>query len=770
MESIETNLPTPFDKREIGLKYKEAKVILENHKSYKKSVLPPVKPKGGEMYLFSSEEDKTRYNDWRCDQYRWEVNNGTSNYPCGKGQTPFIKKYHHKVSKSSTFQRHAWWLLENPNIVLVHYIGNEAEYQETPHGNSKSKTREYVRTCPSVVSKLKQRDIQTPISVYQDELSKTCSSSHQAVLQPRNLKQVQNSIQLSRQEKRLSQDEIYNLNLLAHELKGYISEITTYPDLKCFFGLPDVMSEFNRLLQVKSNFTLYCSYDTTFDLGDFYLTPIVFRHILFETSPVIPLAFMLHKRKYQTLHEDFLRHLTRHIPNLKNSKVPIITDREYGITNAITNILPNSQILFCWNHFKQDVIRWLQRHKASHNEIQVYVSHVEEILMSETVEEFHDNIVRLSSMWSESFREYFVKHIQKDIEKYAGRFLIEPLNIYNPYSGITNNSAESMNAVIKRLIKWKEAPADTLVLCLQKLQLYYWREILRGFCNLGQYQLKEEFKDLRKKIEEIQFPTDMCNPQDIIDKVKGSIQCFQNKVGSSDNEIITQTTIEPSEMEKEKEKEEEENSEILEESQTDTSEKCNQYLNATAVLDMAQEKCPINKRHWTQAALAQAVIDEKRIFHCAVMQTFIVQGSKSDKYAVTLHPKEKCQCGSTGTCYHILAAKKSIGLDIEQKKTRVNLTQLAKNNRKRVDKKSGRKKPSTIDYIDIIPAPDSNCASKSILEEELDQSYIGTDFASPVVKLLRLNSNPEVLNSPHLAKFLSQNVGSESKKRKLAYV
>ena len=91
------------------------------------------------------------------------------------------------------------------------------------------------------------------------------------------------------------------------------------------------------------------------------------------------------------------------------------------------------------------------------------------------------------------------------------------------------------------------------------------------------------------------------------------------------------------------------------------------------------------------------------------MQTFVVEGSRGDKYAVTLFPKEKCQCPSTGECYHILAAKLSIGIN-ESNKMVINLTQLKRNSRKWVDKKGGNKKPRVSDYdvSNIYPAPDSS--------------------------------------------------------------
>ena len=38
------------------------------------------------------------------------------------------------------------------------------------------------------------------------------------------------------------------------------------------------------------------------------------------------------------------------------------------------------------------------------------------------------------------------------------------LDLYDPYSGITNNICESMNAFLKDLVDWKEAPMYVIVL------------------------------------------------------------------------------------------------------------------------------------------------------------------------------------------------------------------------------------------------------------------------------------------------------------------
>jgi hypothetical protein len=40
-------------------------------------------------------------------------------------------------------------------------------------------------------------------------------------------------------------------------------------------------------------------YDTTFYLGDVYVSTMAMQHPMFEEKPVIPIAFMCNERKYQ---------------------------------------------------------------------------------------------------------------------------------------------------------------------------------------------------------------------------------------------------------------------------------------------------------------------------------------------------------------------------------------------------------------------------------------------------------------------------------------
>jgi hypothetical protein len=96
--------------------------------------------------------------------------------------------------------------------------------------------------------------------------------------------------------------------------------------------------------------------------------------------------------------------------------------------------------------------------------------------------------------------------------------VIECIKVYNAYSGITTNQAESLNFVIKQLQEWKEAPPDCILLSVYYLQSYY---VLRGQRGLGNYHVHIQFG----KIFCTQpLPSTVCAPQQIVKCIKGKHQ------------------------------------------------------------------------------------------------------------------------------------------------------------------------------------------------------------------------------------------------------
>ena len=108
--------------------------------------------------------------------------------------------------------------------------------------------------------------------------------------------------------------------------------------------------------------------------------------------------------------------------------------------------------------------------------------------------------------------------------------------------------------------------------------------------------------------------------------------------------------------------------------------------------------------------LTRHALETKRVELVASMSAFIVQGNSGKTYSVQLFPKERCNCPSTTTCWHIIAAKMSCWMKENNTIHTLNLPWLKRNSRTQFDKKSGRKHPRHKD-IEITATPDSKLSN-----------------------------------------------------------
>ena len=96
---------------------------------------------------------------------------------------------------SKEFQRHAYQLLKDDKVTLLHYVGNEKAAVNFCHGNKKTDTCNYNRTAPSTISRLKHSVVsETPSRIYKREIDTPTETSidFQKVALPRNMKQISN--------------------------------------------------------------------------------------------------------------------------------------------------------------------------------------------------------------------------------------------------------------------------------------------------------------------------------------------------------------------------------------------------------------------------------------------------------------------------------------------------------------------------------------------------------------------------------------------------
>ena len=407
----------------------------------------------------------------------------------------------------STFKRHAYQLIDDPLVTLVHYLGDENMVIHFPHRSSKEELQTpFIRTAPSYLNSLREKvQGQQPSRIYKEEVATVLSRvgpEYVPTAAPRNMKQLRNLRHHSLQNFRLSSDDIFNVHQIAYDLNGFVTRIQTYPDLEVVFGLSEITSELDNMLAIGDSGQLL-SYDTTFNLGDFYLSALIFRHTAFKGNPCIPGVFLLHERKFTSTHQNFFRTLKAMVPSLNRSQSPIVTDQEKAIINAIAAEVPQMPHVYCWNHVLQDMCRWLREHGAPSEDVTVYMEHVRQLLHQPSKEAYHTLLRKHQMSWDETFNAYYTNSIHKVIAERLGRWQLEKLDTYNPYSGVTTNQSEAFNRVVKDLQQWKEAPVDVMILSLFQLQTYLHNEIQRGMCGLGEYRLKSNYRSLLKEPGEV---------------------------------------------------------------------------------------------------------------------------------------------------------------------------------------------------------------------------------------------------------------------------
>ena len=90
-----------------------------------------------------------------------------------------------------------------------------------------------------------------------------------------------------------------------------------------------MLNEIENLLHTDMHSPQLLTYDTTCRLGDIYVSVLLMCHTLFQSAPVMPISFLLHERKLESAHEEFMKYVAVNCPTLANrrNEINIPSDR-----------------------------------------------------------------------------------------------------------------------------------------------------------------------------------------------------------------------------------------------------------------------------------------------------------------------------------------------------------------------------------------------------------------------------------------------------------
>ena len=411
-----------------------------------------------------------------------------------------------------------------------------------------------------------------------------------------------------------------------------------------------LLEALEHLLMIDSEPTIL-HYDTVFNIGDYYLSTVTFRHSLYNENPIIPCGFLIHSRRYHCDHKTFIEAITSVVHPLTTRHVNIVTDREFNFADSF----PVGTHLYCWNHLIND-LRWHLRNKCncSTEEINYFVNAFKNIQTNICEVEFDRDWqdLKVNKMFTKrpKITNYFEDNLIPAFKNHGSIWGLKAAGIPSVELGITNNPSESMNAMLHRLQKWKNVPLDVIAVSLYHLCIFYQRELTRSIHQCGWFVVKDKFG--YHKIDPSLLPLlqPAIDPKDIVDRC-----VTENWLTSS----ASSTDVKP----------------VLELSSSDS--------NYDEVLPDVSSNTTVPISCNTQISLAQLAIKEGRIklAENGYGAWIVMENDGTTPCAVKLFPKETCSCSSSKNCCHIMACRMMIGL-MSHESGRANLAETFRNNRK----------------------------------------------------------------------------------------
>ena len=190
----------------------------------------------------------------------------------------------------------------NNNLAVLQYIfvrGKERQFQITEHGNKKDKSVPFLP-----VSRTTQKSIRTtmknqkPAEAMQD-LSRhsTMMTAESSPDVPRDLKQIYNVRASLKNQENLqrgipvesSKDKLHSVMIMAVQEEStdgegeFIHGVTAWPEPMCILGYQYPFHDISRFCSSHVSYHPL-GIDTTFNLGEFYVTPTAYKGLILENT------------------------------------------------------------------------------------------------------------------------------------------------------------------------------------------------------------------------------------------------------------------------------------------------------------------------------------------------------------------------------------------------------------------------------------------------------------------------------------------------------
>ena len=403
------------------------------------------------------------------------------------------------------------------------------EIKVKPHGNSKSITP-FIRTSESAQQRIQEVAMKEKPKSAVFTLTKEAGGEVEVAtpsVLPRNRQQISN-IRRSHNvhDKNVLYSVMFECKLTQGSNEAFVRDVKAAPSPQCVLYFDWQLSEMERFLTNNSEFGVL-TVDTTFCLGEFYVTLITYPHLMLQDvntgkHPTMIGPALIHQETNFSSFNYLGATLSSNCKHLQNI-LCFGTDGDRSLVEAFGHNFPHALQLRCFIHKKKNVqekLRSLGFPSFVSDEVvaDIFGKYTGSLYREGLVdciseEAFHTMLLHLKKLWDEREAPFapasgprfytFFQRYQADVVKYHMRKdLREVAGLGCPPAIFTTNPSESINAVVKRKVDFKQHEWPNFNSQLKQLVEGQREEVIRSLSGRGQYRLCTQFSYLQTSIVE----------------------------------------------------------------------------------------------------------------------------------------------------------------------------------------------------------------------------------------------------------------------------
>lgn len=339
---------------------------------------------------------------------------------------------------------------------------------------------------------------------------------------PRNVQQMKNH---RRSDSKKDSDVLYSVMVQCKMAEGkndsFVRDVKAAPDPQCILYTDTQISDLVRFT-TKSIDCCVLTADTTYNLGDFYVTPTTYRHLMIEDPitkkhPVVLGPILVHQRKSFSSFNYFASTLVGANSKLRNLQA-YGTDGDPALMEAFSHNFHTAKQLRCFIHLKKNISGKLRDRGIPNNESKEFLadifgkqcglSYEQGLVDAENGNDFDGKLENCEVVWLERdvnylrdgqapFYTYFKTQYAHIVRNTMLKNVRIAVGLGSPPAIFTTNASESINAVIKRNVNFKATEWPNFNDSLKKIVDGQRDEAIRALSGRGQYRLSQEYQYLQ---------------------------------------------------------------------------------------------------------------------------------------------------------------------------------------------------------------------------------------------------------------------------------